>query len=73
MNEINYENGQNINALQEKTFQYSIMAVNLYKYLREEMKELVISNQLLKSGTSIAANYQEACFSESRADRKHKL
>ncbi len=60
------------NPLQEKTFRFSVMAVNLYKYLREDMKDLVISNQLLKSGTSVCANYQEACFSESRADRKHK-
>lgn len=60
------------NSLQEKTFKFAIMTVNLCKYLRDEMKELVISNQMLKSGTSVCANYQEACFSESRADRKHK-
>ncbi len=29
--------------------------------------------QMMRSGTSVAANYEEACVAESRADFVHKL
>jgi four helix bundle protein len=40
-------------------------------FLKE--KKLVISNQLLKSGTSIGANVFEAQYAESRIDFIHKM
>jgi four helix bundle protein len=33
----------------------------------------VIGNQILRSGTSIGANYREACRAESRRDFVHKV
>ncbi len=39
----------------------------------ESKKKYVISNQLLKSGTSIGANVHEAQSAESRADFIHKM
>ncbi len=39
----------------------------------EELKKYVISNQLLKSGTSVGANVREAQNCESKADFIHKL
>ena len=40
----------------EKSKQFSVRIVNLYKYLKEDKKEYVLSTQLLRSGTSIGAN-----------------
>jgi four helix bundle protein len=47
------------NHIQERTFGFALMIIKHYKVLIEN-KEYVISKQLLKSGTSIAANQEEA-------------
>lgn len=41
--------------------------------MREEQHEYNNSDQIQRSGTSIGANYSEACDAESRADFVHKL
>jgi four helix bundle protein len=61
------------NIVKNKSFQFAIKIVNLYKYLIENKKEFVISKQLLRSGTSIGANIREADNAESKADFIHKL
>ena len=43
------------------------------KYLREKQHEYNNSDQIQRSGTSIGANYSEACNAESKADFIHKL
>lgn len=43
------------------------------KYLKEEKKEFVLSDQLLRSGTSIGANVREAIRAQGRKDFVHKL
>ncbi len=53
-------------ARQSKAF--SVRIVNLYKYLRDVRNEYVMSKQVLRSGTSIAANIAEATYGASRAD-----
>lgn len=47
--------------------------VKLYQYLSEEKKEFVLSKQVLRSGTSIGANIEEANQAQSKADFIHKL
>ena len=54
-----------------KTFAISI--IHIYKYLCQEKKEYVMSNQLLRSGTSIGANIREAKFAQSKADFISKM
>lgn len=44
----------------DKSFSFAIRVVKLYKYLCDEKKEYVLSKQLLRSGTSIGANINEA-------------
>jgi len=56
------------NVIQEKSFKFAIRIVNLYKYLSEEKKEYVLSKQVLRSGTSIGANVEEALGSQSDKD-----
>lgn len=48
------------NIIQQKSFAFAIRVVNAYKYLTEQKKEFVLSKQLLRSGTSIGANVEEA-------------
>ncbi len=61
------------NVVAEKSFQFAIRIVNLYKYLSADSKEFVISKQLLKSGTSIGANISEATQAQSKADFASKM
>ena len=60
------------NIVKEKSFDFAIDIVNLYKELAVR-KEFVMSRQLLKSGTSIGANVREAEFAQSKADFTHKM
>lgn len=47
--------------------------IKLFQYLSGEKKEFVLSKQILRSGTSIGANIEEAYQGESKADFIHKL
>jgi four helix bundle protein len=57
----------------DKCIAFSIKINKLRKYLREEQHEYNNSDQIQRSGTSIGANYSEACDAESKADFIHKL
>ncbi len=56
------------NALIEKSYAFALRTVKLYKYLVEEKREFVLSKQVLKSGTSIGANAEEAEGAQSKKD-----
>jgi len=59
--------------LWDKSFQLAIRIVRLYKYLVDEKKEYIMSNQILRSGTSPGALVREAVNAESDKDFIHKL
>jgi len=61
------------NIIKEKSFEFAVDVVNLYKDLANNKKEYVMSRQLLKSGTSIGANVREAEFAQSKADFINKM
>src|SRR5579871_4080712 len=61
------------NVLKEKSFQFSVRSVKLYKYIIESKKEFVLSKQLLRSSTAIGALIREAQNAESKLDFVHKL
>ncbi|MFC2130372.1 four helix bundle protein [Bacteroidota bacterium] len=61
------------NIVREKSFQFAIRIVELYKYLCGRKKEFVMSKQLLRSGTSVGANIREGINAESKPDFIHKL
>lgn len=63
----------NNSIIKQKTFQFAVRIVKLYKHIVEKKKEFVLSKQLLRSGTSIGANVREAHNAESDADFIHKL
>ena len=52
----------------DKSFCFAIRIVKLYKYLCDTKKEFVLSKQVLRSGTSIGANIQEALQGQSKKD-----
>jgi len=56
------------NVVQVKSKAFAIRIVRLYGYLRENKHEFSLSNQLLRSGTSIGANVKEASRGQSTAD-----
>ena len=56
------------NLIVDKSMDFAVRIVNLYKYLRTEKSEYVLPKQLLRSGTSIGANIHEAVNAQSKAD-----
>ena len=62
-----------MNVLKEKSFQFALAIINLYKQLSGDKKEFVLSKQLLRSGTAIGALVREANNAESKMDFIHKL
>ena len=61
------------NVIQEKSFEFAVRIVKLYQYLCEEKKEFVLSKQLVRCGTSIGANVEEAIGSQSEKDFLSKI
>jgi four helix bundle protein len=53
--------------IQRKSFEFALKVIRLYQRLQEQ-REYVISKQLLRSGTSIGANVEEASAGQSRND-----
>ena len=56
-----------------KSLQFAARIVKLYQYLTKEKHETVISKQIVRSGTSIGANANEAIYGVSKSDFIAKL
>ena len=61
------------NVLQEKSLLFAARIVKLHKYLCKDKHETIISKQIIRSGTSIGANINEATYGASKADFIAKL
>jgi four helix bundle protein len=61
------------NVIENKSFQFAIRIVRLYKFLCEEKKEYILSRQLLRAGTSIGANVTESQQAQSKPDFVSKI
>ena len=61
------------NIIVSKSMDFAVKIVNLYKYLTKEKSEYILSKQLLRSGTSIGANVNEAVRAQSTADFVAKM
>jgi len=57
----------------ERTFEFALMVVQLVKRLPAGVVEDRLGYQLVKSGTSVGANVEEAYGAESVKDRIHKF
>ena len=60
-------------VVQIKSYAFAVRIVNVFKYLSEEKKEYVLSKQLLRCGTSIGANIEEAIGGQTEKDFFAKL
>ena len=61
------------NILIDKSITFAARIVKLHTYLNREKKEHIISKQIVRSGTSIGANINEANYGQSKADFIAKL
>jgi four helix bundle protein len=61
------------NIIQTKSYQFAVKTVNLCRKLMDERKEYILAKQLLRSGTSIGANIEEAIGGHSEKDFLAKL
>ena len=61
------------NAIEIKSFHFSVRVVKLCRHLREAKREFILTKQLLRSGTSIGANIVETQQAQSRPDFISKL
>jgi four helix bundle protein len=59
--------------IQEKSYKFAIRIVKLYVHLKETRGETTLSKQILRCGTSIGANVEEASGAQSRRDFSHKI
>ncbi len=56
-----------------KSKRFALDIIEICNKVRTERKESVLTNQLLRSGTSIGANIREAAFAHGKADFVAKL
>ena len=59
--------------LKKRTKEYALRIIKLVKTLPNTVEGRVISNQLIRSGTSVGANYRAVCRARSRAEFISKL
>jgi len=60
------------NIILDRTFEFALKIIELYKQMTEQ-KEFVLSKQILRSGTSIGANVEEATAAYSKKDFAAKM
>ena len=57
----------------QKSYAFAVRIVRLSQYLNGEKREFVLSKQVLRSGTSIGANVEEASGGQSKRDFLSKM
>ena len=68
---VNYKMKENL--LIELSKNFAVEVVNLCRIIKEQRRENVLVNQLLRSGTSIGANIHEGNYASSRLDFINKF
>lgn len=64
---------KNDNIVQIKSYAFAVRIIKVFKYLSEQKKEFVLSKQLLRCGTSIGANIEEAIGGQTGKDFFDKM
>lgn len=59
--------------LQNRTKQFALRIITLFRSLPRSEEARIIGRQLLRSGTSVAANYRAVCRARSRAEFVAKM
>ena len=72
--EVGYERcGFMGSPLQEKSKAFALQIIRVCNEVKERKREAVLTNQLLRSGTSVGANIREAFYAHGKADFIAKL
>jgi four helix bundle protein len=61
------------NIIKNKSKLFALRIIGLYKYLTVNKREYILSKQVLRSGTSIGANVEEAQGGQSKKDFVAKM
>jgi four helix bundle protein len=61
------------NIIKEKSYNFSLKIIKIYQELTKDKKEFILSKQLIRSGTSIGANIEEAIGAQSKNDFISKI
>ena len=56
-----------------KSKEFALQIIKVCNYVKQTKKETVLTNQLIRSGTSVGANIREAQYAQSKADFISKL
>jgi four helix bundle protein len=59
--------------LNDKSIAFAVRIIKLHDYLIKTKKETIVSKQIVRSGTSIGANVNEASYGQSKADFVSKM
>ena len=62
-----------MNDLRHRTKDFALRIIKMYTKLPKTSEAQVMGKQVLRSGTSVAANYREACRGRSKAEFKAKM
>ncbi len=62
-----------VKDLKERTKRFALRIVRMYSALPKSAEAHVMGKQVLRSGTSVAANYREACRARSPAEFVSKM
>jgi four helix bundle protein len=56
------------NIIKNKSYDFGLKIIKTYQDLKQDRREFIISKQLVRSGTSIGANVEEAIGAQSKSD-----
>ena len=59
--------------LMDKSKAFALEIIQVCNYIKQNKKETILTNQLIRSGTSVGANIREAFYGHGRADFIAKL
>lgn len=72
-NQIQSSKTEKIYNLAERTAKFGEDVIEFAKNLRHDLINTILIGQIVRSGTSIGANYMEADGAESKKDFNHKI
>jgi len=61
------------NVIKKKSYIFGLKIIKIYQNLTKDKKEFILSKQLIRSGTSIGANVEEAIGAQSKNDFISKI
>lgn len=62
-----------LSPLQDKSKSFALEIIRVCNAIKRSKKESILTNQLIRSGTSVGANIREAMYAHSKADFIAKL